>query len=95
MTNRSQYEQDCRSANSNYIQTCETAATTAQESINQQTINSGSPSGRGVSAAADIQIRAANAAYIQTKIKAAHDAQVKITNSRAINLQQNGDTAAG
>jgi hypothetical protein len=94
-TNRQLYEADCRSANSNYVQTVAAAATTAEESINAQTVNAGSPSGRGVSAAADIQIRAANASYVQTKIKACHDAQVKITNSRASNLQQNGDTAAG
>jgi hypothetical protein len=47
--------------------------------------------GRG---SADLTIRAANAAYVQTKLRASHDAQVAITNSRAKDLQANDDTAA-
>ena len=94
MTNRSQFESDCRSAEKAKAATIQTAVNTQQESINAVGVNIGANPMLGVTAAHDATIRAANATFQGTALTAEHLKQVTITNSRASNLQNNGDTGA-
>ena len=91
MTNRSTFESDCRTAEKAKAATIQTAVNTAQESINAVGVNIGTNPMLGVTASHDATIRAANVTYLQTALKAEHDRQQTVSNSRASNLQANGD----
>jgi hypothetical protein len=91
MTNRSQYESDCRTAELTKAATIQTATILLQETININSVNAGNPPGRGLSQAAQNSIATAQTTYLQTVLKAEHDKQQTIVNSRAKNLQANND----
>jgi len=91
LTNRSVYESDCKSAEATKLGTLQSATVTQFATIDAVGVNAGKPPAFGYSAADDLTIRTACATYKNTAQKASHDAQVTITNSRAKNLQANGD----
>ena len=95
MTNRSTYEADCKTAESTKLATLQTAANTEQESINAVGVNAGKPPAFGYSLADALTIKNASATYQTTARKAEHDKQQTISNSRAKNLQANGDVGPG
>lgn len=67
-------------------------ALTHQEAINAVGPNAGKIFARGVSAADDVTIRAANASYVANKQKAAMIEQVTIQNAKDV-LRNSGDVA--
>jgi hypothetical protein len=91
VTNRSNFESDCKTAETTKLATLQTAATTQQESINAVGVNAGKPPAFGYSAADDLTIRNACKTYYATALSAEATKQVTITNSRAKNLQNNSD----
>jgi len=91
VTNRSSFESDCRTAEKTKAATVATALNLLQETIAANSVNAGNPPGRGLSQAAQNAIAVAQTTYLQTVQKAEHDRQQTVSNSRASNLQANGD----
>jgi hypothetical protein len=94
VTNRSTYESDQKTAEATKLATLQAATDTQQETISQLGAHptGGTSLAAGVSSANDAKIRTANATYQTTALSAEATKQVTITNSRAKNLQNNGDT---
>ena len=91
MTNRSTFESDVKSAELTKAATIQTAVNTLQETIAAVADNAGTPLANGTSAANALTIKNAQATYNATVLKAEHDRQQTVANSRAKNLQANGD----
>jgi hypothetical protein len=82
LTARSTFESTVAASNPVLVASNQSAANAAQETINSVGVNAGNPTGRGVSAAADLTIRQANAAYIAAKAASAMAQQATIQVAR-------------
>jgi hypothetical protein len=91
VSNRSVYEQSVANAQAPLVASNNSASLSAQESINAVGVNIGANTALGVTAAHDLTIRQANAAYIAAKQAAASTQMQTIQTARDL-LASQGDT---